>query len=78
MWLRHEKHFRNAAFPEFYGSDVVSLPINWNPTNGTCSSYTLEYCRYCETIDEMKAVLRRHEFVFYEFSFQIDITQHSL
>lgn len=33
MWLRHEKHFRNAAFPEFYGSDVVSLPINWNPTN---------------------------------------------
>lgn len=34
MWLRHEKHFRNAAFPEFYGSDVVCLPINWNPTNG--------------------------------------------
>nr|XP_022337966.1 uncharacterized protein LOC111133666 isoform X31 [Crassostrea virginica] len=33
MWLRHEKHFRNAAFPEFYGSDVVCLPINWNPTN---------------------------------------------
>ncbi|XP_062583149.1 uncharacterized protein LOC134244914 isoform X9 [Saccostrea cucullata] len=33
MWLCHEKHFRNASFPEFYGSDIVVLPINWNPTN---------------------------------------------
>lgn len=75
MWLRHEKHFRNAAFPEFYGSDVVSLPINWNPPNGICSSHTVKYCK---NKFEMKTVLRKHGVLFFELSFQIVITQHSL
>lgn len=73
MWFCYEKYFCNVVFLEFYGFDVVFLLINWNLINGICSFYILEYCRYCEIIDEMKVVFRRYELLFYEFFFQIDI-----
>ncbi|XP_056008316.1 uncharacterized protein LOC125664304 isoform X13 [Ostrea edulis] len=33
MWLYHEKKFQRASFPEYHGSDMACLPINWNPEN---------------------------------------------